>query len=43
MKKKINLVRGKVNETFLQYLLPSVSATLMISFNYFIDTLCIRS
>lgn len=41
MKKQIDLLRGKVNETFLQYLLPSVSATIMISFNYFIDTLCI--
>ncbi|MCI9176331.1 MAG: hypothetical protein HFH49_15625, partial [Lachnospiraceae bacterium] len=41
MKKQIDLLQGKVNETFLQYLLPSVSATMMISFNYFIDTLCI--
>ncbi len=41
MKKQIDLLQGKVNETFLQYLLPSISATMMISFNYFIDTLCI--
>lgn len=41
MKKKIDLLQGNVSETFLQYLIPSVSATMMISFNYFIDTLCI--
>lgn len=41
MRKQIDLLTGRVNETFLQYLLPSVSATIMISFNYFIDTLCI--
>ncbi len=41
MKKKINLLHDKENGTFLKYLVPSVSATIMISFNYFIDTLCI--
>lgn len=41
MNKKIDLLRGNVSATFLQYLIPSVSATMMISFNYFIDTLCI--
>lgn len=41
MKKKIDLLQGNITETFLQYLIPSVSATIMISFNYFIDTLCI--
>ena len=41
MEKKINLLQDKENGTFLKYLVPSVSATIMISFNYFVDTLCI--
>lgn len=43
MKKKntVDLLQGNVSETFMKYMVPSVSATIMISFNYFIDTLCI--
>lgn len=41
MKNKVDLLQGNVSKTFLQFLIPSVSATMMISFNYFIDTLCI--
>jgi Na+-driven multidrug efflux pump len=41
MKKQIDVLQGNVRDTFISYLIPSVSATIMISFNYFIDTLCI--
>ncbi len=38
---KVNLLKDNISETFIKYLVPSVSATIMISFNYFVDTLCI--
>jgi len=41
MKRKIDLLQSNESKTFLNYLVPSVSATIMISFNYFVDTLCI--
>lgn len=41
MKEKIDLLRSKESDTFIKYLLPSVSANIMISVNYFVDTLCI--
>ncbi len=41
MKKKIDLLRSNERNTFIKYLLPSVSANIMISVNYFVDTLCI--
>lgn len=35
------LLQGNITNTFFKYLIPSVSATIMISVNYFVDTLCI--
>jgi len=40
-KKKVDLLEGKVSDIFLKYLFPSVSATVMVAFNFFVDTLCI--
>lgn len=41
MKSEKNLLQGSVSKTFYRYLVPSMSATIMLSANYFIDTLCI--
>lgn len=41
MKSNKNLLQGSVSKTFYRYLVPSMSATIMLSANYFIDTLCI--
>lgn len=41
MNKKLDLLQDNVRKTFMRYLVPSVSATVMISVNYFVDTLCI--
>ncbi len=35
------LLHGDVKKLFYRYLAPSMSATIMVSANYFIDTLCI--
>ena len=36
-----NILQGNVNSVFFRYLVPSMSAMIMLSANYFIDTLCI--
>lgn len=41
MKSDKNLLQGNVRKTFYRYLIPGMSATIMLSANYFIDTLCI--
>lgn len=41
MKSSKNLLQGNIRGIFYKYLVPSMSATIMISGNYFIDTLCI--
>lgn len=41
MKLNENLLHGDVKKIFYRYLAPSMSATIMISANYFVDTLCI--
>lgn len=41
MKSDKNLLQGNVRKTFYRYLVPGMSATIMLSANYFIDTLCI--
>lgn len=41
MKSNKNLLQGSVRSSFYRYLVPSMSATIMLSANYFIDTLCI--
>lgn len=41
MKSNQNLLDGSVTKVFYRYLIPSMSSTIMLSANYFIDTLCI--
>ena len=41
MKSSKNLLQGNIRGIFYKYLVLSISATIMISGNYFIDTLCI--
>ena len=36
-----DLLRGDLRPIFLRYLFPSIAATVMISINFFVDTLCI--
>ncbi|MEG0485341.1 MAG: MATE family efflux transporter [Oscillospiraceae bacterium] len=39
--KKQDLLHGHLRPIFLRYLFPSIAATVMISLNFFVDTLCI--
>ena len=38
---KLDAVTGNLRAIFLRYLFPSIAATVMISINFFVDTLCI--
>lgn len=38
---KQDLLHGNLRPIFLRYLFPSIAATVMISMNFFVDTLCI--